>query len=175
MSDPAVDVTTPDQRAAIGALEREWHDLDEWLRSLDDRDLDRPVFGEGPGWRVRDMIPHLAWWQELAGRVAEKIAREGGAPDQRGSRAFVGIALSTDEQNAATHEAWRQRPMADRWKRWLEAHSRMMAAVRALRADQLLGGDGPEGLQLHFAVPGVIHLQRHRHDIEEALKETTTT
>ena len=158
MSDEAVDVTTPEQRAAIGVLEREWQDLETWLRSLDDRDLDRPVFGEGPGWRVRDMIPHVAWWQELAGRVAEKMSREGGAPDQRGSRAFVGIVLS-----------------ADRWKRWLEAHSRMMAAVRALRPDQLLGGNGPEGLQLYLAVPGVIHLQRHRQDIADALKETTTT
>ena len=175
MSDEAVDVTTPEQRAAIGVLEREWQDLETWLRSLDDRDLDRPVFGEGPGWRVRDMIPHVAWWQELAGRVAEKMSREGGAPDQRGSRAFVGIVLSADEQNAETFEAWRHRPMADRWKRWLEAHSRMMAAVRALRPDQLLGGNGPEGLQLYLAVPGVIHLQRHRQDIADALKETTTT
>ena len=56
----------------------------------------------------------------------------------------------------------------------LEAHSRMMAAVRTLRPDQLPGGTGPEGLQLYVAVPGVIHLQRHRQDIEDALKETTT-
>ena len=56
MSDHAVNVRMPEPQAAIGALEREWHDLDKWLRSLADRDLDRPVFGEGPGWRVRDRI-----------------------------------------------------------------------------------------------------------------------
>ena len=59
------------RQRAIGLLEREWHELDTWLRSLSESDLDRPVFGEAPGWRVRDMIPHIAWWQGLAGRVAQ--------------------------------------------------------------------------------------------------------
>ena len=42
------------RQRAIGVLEREWHDMDTWLRSLSESDLDRPVFGEGPGWCVRD-------------------------------------------------------------------------------------------------------------------------
>ena len=47
MSDHAVNVRMPEQQAAIGALEREWHDLDKWLRSLADRDLDeRPKLAE---------------------------------------------------------------------------------------------------------------------------------
>ncbi len=162
-------------RGAIGLLEREWHELDTWLRSLSESELDRPVFGEGPGWRVRDMIPHIAWWQELAARVAEKIATEGGAPDKGGSRAFVGITTTPDEQNAATYASWRDRPMADRWKRWLDAHSRMMDALRRLRPEQLLRADGPEGMQPYVAVPGLVHLRIHRADIEAALKETATT
>lgn len=168
-------MTEDAKRKTMGLLEREWHDLDTWLRSLSESDLDRPVFGEGPGWRVRDMIPHIAWWQELAGRVAQKIAAEGGAPDQRGSRAFVGITASADEQNAETHESWRDRPLADRWDRWLEAHSRMMDAIRSLRPEQLLRADGPEGMQPYFAMPCLIHLRNHRRDIEAALKETATT
>lgn len=168
-------MTEDASRSAIGLLEREWHDLDTWLRSLSESELDRPVFGEGPGWRVRDMIPHIAWWQELAARVAEKIATEGGAPDQGGSRAFVGITTTPDEQNAATYESWRDRPMADRWKRWLDAHSRMMDALRRLRPEQLLRADGPEGMQPYVAVPGLVHLRIHRADIEAALKETATT
>ena len=62
-----------DKRAAIGLLEREWHSLDEWLRSLDDRQLDRPMFGEAPGWGVRDMPTHMAWWQELAVAAAAGV------------------------------------------------------------------------------------------------------
>jgi hypothetical protein len=168
-------VTADPKREAIGLLEREWHSLDTWLRSLDDRQLDRPVFGEAPGWKVRDMICHLAWWQELAARVAEKIAAEGGAPE-KSSRQFLGIEKSPDELNAETYQTWRDRPMAERWDRWLATHSRMMAAFRALSADQLLQVDGGmEGMKLHFAVPGLIHLRIHRENIEAALKETATT
>jgi hypothetical protein len=161
---------------AIGVLEREWHQLDTWLRSLGDAQLDRPVFGEAPGWRVRDMPTHMAWWQELAGRVAEKIATEGGAPDERGSRPFLGIDTPPDELNAATHETWRDRPMRDRWERWLTAHSRMMDALRALTPEQLLQAEGGiEGLKPYFAVPALIHLRMHREHIESALKETPSS
>ena len=168
--------TEQEKTAAIGLLEREWHALDTWLRSLDDRQLDRPVFGEGPGWKVRDMVCHMAWWQELAGRVAEKIAKEGGAPDERGSRPFLGIETPLDELNRVTYETWRDRPMRERWDRWLATHSRMMDAFRALAPDQLLQSEGGmEGMKRYFAVPGLIHLRMHRENIEAALKESSTT
>jgi hypothetical protein len=164
-----------DKQATIGLLEHEWHALDTWLRSLDQRQLDRLVFGEGPGWRVRDMITHLAWWQELAARVAEKIAKEGGAPDERGSRPFLSIDMPLDELNAKTFETWSGRPMAETWDRWLAAHSRMMDAFRALTPDQLVQAEGGvEGMKRYFAVPGVVHLRMHKEDIEVALKETPT-
>jgi hypothetical protein len=164
-----------EKQKAIGLLEREWHSLDKWLRSLDERQLDRPVFGEGPGWRVRDMPTHMAWWQELAARVAEKIATEGGAPDERGSRPFLGIDTPPDELNGQTFESWRERPMTQRWDRWLAAHSRMMDAFHALSSEQLLQAEGGmEGLKRYFAVPGLIHLRIHREHIEAAVKETET-
>jgi hypothetical protein len=163
-----------EQALAIGLLEREWQVLDTWLRSLDDRQLDQPMFGEPPGWRVRDMPTHMAWWQELAARVAEKIATDGGAPDERGSRPFLGIDTPLDELNATTYETWRERPMADRWDRWLAAHSRMIDAFRALEPDQLLQAEGGiEGMKRYFAVPGLIHLRMHRENIEAAVKETS--
>jgi hypothetical protein len=168
--------TEDDKRAAIGLLEREWHALDTWLRSLDDRQLGQPVFGEVPGWRVRDMVTHMAWWQELAARVAEKIAREGGAPDDRGSRPFLGIETPLDELNRTTFETWRDRTMAACWDRWLAAHTRMMDALKALEPDQLLQPEGGmEGMKRYFAVPALIHLRLHRENIEAALKETSTT
>ena len=166
-------MTADPKRDAIGLLEREWHSLDTLLRSLDERQLDQPVFGEGPGWKVRDLVPHMAWWQELAARVAEKVAAEGGAPDDRGSRPFLGIETPLNELNDETYATWRDRPMAERWDRWLAAHSRMMDALHALSADQLLQADGGvEGMKRYFAVPGVIHLRIHRENIEATLKET---
>ena len=164
-----------EKRRVLDVLESEWQRLDTQLRSLNDRDLDHPVLGEGAGWRVRDLIAHLAWWQELAARVAEKIATEGGAPDDRGSRPFLGIETPLDELNATTYETWRERPLADRLERWLTAHRRMMDAFRALAPDQLLQADGPDGLKRYFAMPGVVHLRMHREHIEAALKESPTT
>jgi len=170
-------VTAEDEKsAALGLLDREWRSLDTWLRSLDERALDRPVFGEGPGWRVRDMPTHMAWWQELAARVAEKIATEGGAPDERGSRPFLGIETPADDLNSETFDTWRERPMADRWDRWHAAHTRMIDAFRALSPDQLLQAEGGmEGLKRYFAVPALIHLRMHRENIEAAVKEIPTT
>ena len=161
-----------DKQAAIRLLEREWQALDVWLRSLDERQLDALVFGEGPGWRVRDMVTHLASLQELAGRVAEKVAKEGVQPTTN-SRQFLGIEKTADELNAETFETWRERPMTDRWDRWLRAHSRMMDAFRALRPDQLVQAEGGmEGMKRYFAVAGIVHLRMHREHIEAALKET---
>ncbi len=165
-----------DKQAKIGLIEREWHGFDTWLRSLDERQLDTPVFGEGPGWRVRDMVTHIAWWQDLAAQVAEKIAKERSVPTVS-SRRFLGIEQSADELNVQTFETWRARPMADRWDRWLRAHSRMMDALRALTPDQLLqpvaeAEGGKEGMRLAFAVPGLVHPRMHREHIEAALKET---
>jgi len=118
----------------------------------------------------------MAWWQELAARVAEKIATEGGAPDERGSRPFVGIETPFDDLNSETFETWRERPMADRWDRWLTAHTRMIDAFRALSPDQLLQAEGGmEGLKRYFAVPALIHLRMHRENIEAAVKEIPTT
>jgi hypothetical protein len=157
---------------AIGLLEREWQTVDTWLRSLDERQLDKPVFSEGPGWRVRDMVTHMASVQESCGRVAEKVAKEGVEPTTNW-RAFLGIEKTNDELNAETFETWRERPMAERWDRWLRAHARMMDAVQALRPDQLLQAeDGEEGMKRHFALLGVIHLRIHREHIEAALKPT---
>jgi len=155
----------------IGLIEREWHAMDRWLRSLDDRQLDLPVFGEGPGWKVRDMVTHLAWWQDLSAQAAEKIAKEGGAPTES-ARRYLGMERTADDLNGESFETWRGRPMAERWDRWLSAHSRMMDGLRALTPDQLLQADGMEGMRLAFAMPALVHLRRHKEHIEAALKET---
>jgi hypothetical protein len=161
-----------DKQAMIGLMEREWHSFDALLRSFDDRQLDQPVFGEGPGWRVRDLLTHIAWWQDLAAQAAEKMVQEGGAPTLS-ARRYLGIERSADDLNREAFEAWKDRPMAERWDRWLGAHSRMMDAIRALTPDQLLQAEGGmEGMRLAFGMPGLVHLRRHREHLEAALKET---
>lgn len=104
----------------------------------------------------------------------EKVATEGVEPTTN-RRVFLGIEKTTDELNAETFATWRERPMAERWDRWLQAHSRMMDAIQALRPDQLLQTKGGElGMKRHFALLGVIHLRIHREHIEAALKKTSS-
>lgn len=164
------------KQQAIGLFEREWHSFDPWIRGLTGDQLDRPVFGEGVGWRVRDMITHIAWWQDMAGQAARKMASEGTVPGEGGIRGYVGLpAIPVAEQNALTDEEWRAVPIEARWERWHHAHSAMLDALRELRAEQLLDPEGPDGIRRWFAMPGFVHLRLHREHIEAALKESPTT
>src|SRR5918995_1728464 len=65
------------KRAAIELVRTSYLEADALFRSLDPADLERPVFtGEGPGWRVRDIIAHYAYWQTFAARSAERMATD---------------------------------------------------------------------------------------------------
>lgn len=63
------------KRRAIGAFERNCHEIEGRLRALMSAPLDHPVWtGEGSGWRIRDLIPHLARWNRIAAPAARLIA-----------------------------------------------------------------------------------------------------
>ena len=69
------------KEAAIEVLDLEWRELDALFRGLGPAELERPMYTEdGPGWRVRDLIPHIATWQDRAARAARKVATEGITP-----------------------------------------------------------------------------------------------
>src|SRR5439155_4645707 len=62
------------QQEALALFDSEYAQAIARLRGLSREDLGRPVFGEGAGWRIRDLIAHWAMWQRLAANAAEKIA-----------------------------------------------------------------------------------------------------
>jgi hypothetical protein len=162
---------------AIGLLEREYQGLERLFASLTPEQLERPVFtGEGPGWRVRDLIAHFAYWQTLSARTAEKIAADGVVPDEKaGMFVFLGIESTTDAVNDESFREWRARTIADASARLLAAHSRLMDAIRALPPERVVKSDAPEDWYRYFWQPGLNHLRQHRAHLEAALKESATT
>lgn len=164
------------RREAIAVFEAEYEAAVAFFRALGPKDLDRPVFGEGADWRVRDLPAHWAAWKRLAARTAEKIV--GGTPwPAEGSnlRAFNGITATPDELNAETFAAWHARPLADCVAELEAAHAALMASIAKLSDAELLDPEAPEGVPGRFWTPGVLHFRLHREHLEAALKEGATT
>ncbi|MDO8506097.1 MAG: maleylpyruvate isomerase N-terminal domain-containing protein [Candidatus Limnocylindria bacterium] len=162
---------------ALAAFDQEWRDLDAFFRRLPESDLERPVFtGEGPGWRVRDLIPHLAAWQERAARAARKVAAEGVQPGPEDRvRTFLGIAESVDELNDATFSGWRARTVADLLSELESRHAELMNALASLTPPQLMSGESPDDVYVCFRMPGLQHLRIHRAHLEAACTKEGTT
>ena len=159
---------------AIELIRAAHRETDALFRSLDPAQLERPVFtGEGPGWRVRDLIAHYALWQTLAARSAEKMAREPLPGADERIRRYLGIPQELDEMNDGSFQAWRDRSVEDALVALRAENDRLVAAIEALPADRVLTGDGPEDFHRYFWQPGVNHLRQHREHIDNALREAT--
>jgi uncharacterized protein (TIGR03083 family) len=159
------------KRAALETLDREWRDLEALFRGLTPTELERPMYTEdGPGWRVRDLIPHLATWQDRAARAARKVMAEGitPKPDDR-VRTFLGLTDTVDDMNDVTFRAWRERSVADLLAEFRSKHDDLMKALAALRPEQLMNGDTVDDVFAAFRVPGLVHLRKHRGELATAL------
>jgi hypothetical protein len=158
---------------ALTEFDREFDSLRSMFRTLQPDALETPVFtGEGDGWHVRDLIPHIAVWQGRAALAARKLAAEHRrpAPDER-VRTILGIDETADALNAATFEQWRHRNVREQLTELGKVHQEMMDALNALAPDQLMNGEGMDSVFVCFRVPGLEHLRIHRAHIEAALKK----
>ena len=164
------------KRAAVSLLETEYQSLADLFLSLSPEQLERPVFtGEGAAWRIRDLIPHFAFWQTMSARVAEEIAGGRVPTDERGMFAFLGIESTADASNAESHAEWRDRPTPEALRHLLACHVRLMEALQALPPERIAKSEAPEDWYRYFWMPGLQHLRIHRAHIEAALKESPTT
>jgi len=164
---------TAAKRAALGSFDQTYREVEDKLQGLSAAELERPVFtGEGEGWRVRDLIPHLARWQRMAAQAARLIAGGTEPPPEQEFllRPFVGLAASVDEVNDRAYAEWRDRPVADQLSELKAAHTALMDALRVLPASRVVKDDGEP--YRYFWQPGLNHLHQHRAHIEDALKES---
>ena len=153
-------------------MESGWRELDARFAALTEDELERPVFaGEGPGWRLRDMLPHFAFWWRLAARGARRAKEIGAAPDQDTTlRKFVGVDTHFDTLNAENFARWRERPPDEQLAELRSARDDLRAALGDLPVD-LLMADDPEtdGIRRYIWQPAVNHLRQHAEHIDAAL------
>ncbi len=162
-------MTNDELQRGIAEFETAHAELEAFFRELSDAQLDGPVWDEGIGWRVRDLLPHIARWQRMAAQAARLIAG-GKEPLPEGQMlllTFVGITQSVDDVNNETYQRWRERPVADRVVELHEAHAELVAALRALPLDRIIGPDGRP--YRYFWQPGINHLRQHREHVATAL------
>ena len=163
------------KRGAIEMFGVEWRGFDALIRSLSEADLDRPVFGEGEGWQIRDMVPHIALWQSISTRVARQVADRHELPDTPDWDVWAGITTPTPELNERTYRKWKGRPIDAALRHLAETHHAFVAAAEALSPDEIASGPSlPDELHPFLRAPGVRHVRDHRLHIETALKEMTT-
>ena len=163
---------------AMALMESGWRDLDGRFAALDEHELERPVFaGEGEDWRLRDMLPHFAFWWRLAAIAARRAVEIGSAPDQNTTlRAFLGIDTHFDTMNAENFANWRDCPVAEQLAEFRAARDDLRAAVAQLPADLLLTDD-PETdrIRRYIWQPAVNHLRQHAEHIDAALAKKGAT
>src|SRR5687768_13888244 len=108
--------------------------------AMGDANLEREVFtGEGSGWRLRDLMPHFAFWWRLAARGARRAAETGAAPDKHTTlRAFVGVDTHWDTLNAENFARWRERSAAEQLAELRAARDELRSALAVLPAPLLL-------------------------------------
>ncbi len=162
---------------ALAVIDREWRELDALFGSLSAEALEGPVFtGEGPGWRVRDLIPHVAVWQGRAAQAARKVVRyhlQPGPEDR--VRTFLGLTGTVDDMNAVTFREWRERSVGDLLAEFRRVHTDLMSALQDLTPEQLMNGERVEDVYLCFRVPGLQHLRMHRAHLDAALTKKGAT
>ena len=163
---------------AMALMESGWRDLDARFAALGEDELEREVFaGEGSGWRLRDLMPHFAFWWRLAARGARRATELGAAPDPNTTlRKFVGVDTHFDTLNAENFARWRERPAAQQLAELRAARDDLRAAVAALPADLLLADDAAtDGIRGYIWQPAVNHLRQHAEHIDAALAKKGAT
>lgn len=156
----------------MALMERGWHELDSRFAAISEQDLDRPVFtGEGSGWRVRDLMPHFAFWWRLAARGARRAKELRAAPDQNTTlRSFVGVDTHFDTLNAENYERWRERPAAEQLAELRSARDDLRAALAELPGELFTLDDAEtDGIMRYIWQPAVNHLRQHAGHIDAAL------
>jgi hypothetical protein len=158
----------------MALIERGWHDLDARFAALSESDLDRPVFaGEGPGWRVRDLMPHFAFWLRMGARGARHAKEVGAAPAQDTTlRAFLDIDTHFDTLNAESFARWRERTTAEQLAELRSAREDLRTALAQLPADLFMLDDAEtDGIRRYIWQPAVNHPRQHTEHIDAALRK----
>ena len=145
-----------DRERLLVGLSKQSDELHEVLRALRGR-MDDDL---GDGWRVRDVLAHLALWERISSR---KIA---GRPLLDPGDEELGNPWSVDRFNEAMRERWRDRGAAEIAVELDAAHRELVAAIGQLN-DDLCAPGGP--IDATVRIDGYEHYGVHLADLKRLL------
>jgi hypothetical protein len=147
--------------------------LDALVAQLDDTQFERPATIGGGDWSARDLVAHLAWWEEIAQQAADEW-RAGRVPWIE----EVFRDKTVDEVNASNDARTRGQTSAEVRDRAARAHEAICATISGMSDDEWLqkpfyGADKRKSLGMLLAsilgAPkrGFGHAFAHLPDLEE--------
>jgi hypothetical protein len=149
----------PQTRKELLAREKEtWDEMAETWRQLPDEALIQPG-ACGPAWSVKDVINHVAAWQEAALRVIPELLE--------GRKATLGHG--TDTFNALQQAADRDKTLAASKRRLNKSRRDLLALIAALPEKRSLDLDDRIGWWIKFTT--YAHYSEHIYELTEFRKK----
>jgi uncharacterized protein (TIGR03084 family) len=149
-------VTALDELTADLAAEHA--DLDGLVAGLDEAALDTPTPAEG--WRVRDQISHLAWFDREAVRAAV---------DPEGFTAALPEALADEAYTERAVVEGRSLPGPELLASWRAARGELVEALAGLDPSTRVPWYGPPMSAASFATARLMETWAHGQDVADAL------
>lgn len=170
----------PTRAEAIAILEEGHARLDALFARLSEAVMERPKTIGGGDWSAKDLLGHVAFWEELAADVIEahRTRRQ-----PRVAAVFSGDG-GVDRANAEDHASNAAMPLADVRARAARAHHALVEAIRSLSDDEwaaLPTFETPRQVPLGDRVGGVTggpnngqfnHAWAHLDDLEAYVNST---
>jgi hypothetical protein len=126
-------VSPPSRDQAITTLEQGQRMLEALCARLSDEDLTRPATIGGGDWSAKDLLGHLAFWEELA--VELVAARRAGRPPAVDRISAAGDA-GVDRANAENQARTARQPLPLVRARAAAAHASVLELIGGLSDDE---------------------------------------
>jgi hypothetical protein len=126
-------MAAPTRDEAIATIEAGDTAIGALIRELTDEQMIEPKTIGGGDWSAKDLLGHLAFWEELALEALEDLraARKPAVED-----AFARDAEGVDELNARNQETTSQQSLTEVLARIAAAHTGIIEAIRTMSDDE---------------------------------------
>ena len=159
---------TKDKEAVEQEMEESWQDLCAALDSISDAEQEQP--GVVEGWSVKDMLGHITFWAEKAGRDLRLVAA--GKPDEL--EVPTGPE-SVNEWNAREADRRKQLPLSQVREELEAAHQAALQSLRDVPVEVLDVEVKGWTMLVRFAEDTYRHYREHAEHIRAWKREVETT
>ena len=159
---------TKDKEAVEQEMQESWQDLCAVLDSVSDAEQEQP--GVVEGWSVKDMLGHITFWAEKAGRDLRLVAA--GKPDEL--EVPTGPE-SVNEWNAREADRRKQLPLSQVREELEAAHQSALQSLRDVPAEVLDVEVKGWTMLVRFAEDTYRHYREHAEHIRAWKREVETT